>query len=154
MRRGMGDLHPDTTRDRTRVAAYALCRDAHERVLLCHIASSVGAGDLWTLLGGGLDFGESPRAAVVRELAEESGYGGEVELLLDVSDRLFTDVEDADRLHAIRIVYSVRIVGGEPRDEPDGSTDACRWFNLDEARRLRLGELARSAVERLRTGSV
>lgn len=135
--------------DRIRVAAYALCRDATGRILLCHIAPSVGAGDLWTLPGGGLEFGEAPADAVIRELAEETGYAGEVERLLDVSDRLFGDVAEADRLHAIRIVYGVRITGGELRDEPDGSTDTCRWLTLEEARRLHLGELARREIARL-----
>lgn len=137
--------------DRVRVAAYALCQGADGRVLLCHIAPSVGIGDVWTLPGGGLEFGEPPAAAVIRELAEEAGYVGEVEGLLDVCDRLFKDLDGADRLHAVRIVYAVRIVGGELRDEPNGSTDTCGWFTLDEARRLRLGELARGALDRLRT---
>lgn len=137
---------------RTRVAAYAVCRDAAGGVLLCHIAPSVGAGDLWTLPGGGLDFGESPSAAVLRELGEETGYRGEVLGLLDVSDRLFAEVAGADRLHAIRIVYAVRVVDGALRDEPDGSTDTCRWFTLAEAGGLRLGELARRTIEGLGAG--
>jgi ADP-ribose pyrophosphatase YjhB (NUDIX family) len=141
------------SRDRIRVAAYALCRDDEDRLLLCHIAPSVGAGDLWTLPGGGLEFGESPARAVVRELREETGYHGEIVALVDVSDRLFTDlVEDGAtvRMHAIRIVYDVRITGGDLRDEPDGSTDTCRWMTLDQTARLRLAELARHTIERLR----
>ena len=140
--------------DRIRVAAYALCRDDDGRVLLCHIAPSVGAGDLWTLPGGGLEFGEPPATAVLRELAEETGYRGEVVRLIDVSDRLFEDPDPTDggtsRMHAIRIVYEVRIVDGELRDEADGSTDTCRWVTLEEAFGLRLGELARRAVVRAR----
>ncbi len=139
--------------DRIRVAAYALCRDDDGRLLLCHISPAVGAGDLWTLPGGGLEFGEPPAVAVLRELDEETGYRGEVERLVDVNDRLFDD-GDGERMHAVRIVYEVRIVGGELRDEPDGSTDTCRWVTLDEAAGLRLGELARRAVERLRRGPV
>ena len=134
--------------DRVRVAAYARCQDDSGRFLLCHIAPSVGIGDIWTLPGGGLDFGEPPASAVVRELAEETGYVGEVVELHDVSDHLFTETDGRDRLHAIRIVYEVQIVGGELRDEPDGSTDTCRWVTSDEARRMRLGEMARHAVER------
>ena len=137
------------TTERVRVAAYALCRDGDGRVLLCHIAPSVGAGDVWTLPGGGLDFGEAPGAAVLRELEEETGYIGRVARLLDVTDRMFHGVDGADRMHAIRIVYEVDIVDGELRDEPDGSTDTCRWVTVDEARSLRLGELARQTVARL-----
>jgi hypothetical protein len=52
-------------------------------------------------------------------------------------------------MHAIRIVYAVRVVGGSLRDETDGSTDTCRWIEPERAVRLRLGELARRAVSRL-----
>jgi 8-oxo-dGTP diphosphatase len=135
--------------DRVRVAAYALCRDDVGRILLCHISPSVGAGDVWTLPGGGLEFGESPSDAAIRELAEESGYRGEVLGLLDVTDRLFERSDDGTRLHAIRIVYEVRIVDGELRHERDGSTDMCQWVTPDEARRLALGAMAKRAVDRL-----
>ena len=107
-------------------------------------------GDVWTLPGGGLDFGEAPEAAVLRELTEETGYIGELDGLVGVSDRVFNDVDGADRLHAIRILYRVRIVGGQLRDEPDGSTDTCRWVKPREARRMRLGELARYALDLVR----
>ena len=49
-------------------------------------------------------------------------------------------------MHAIRIVYRVRVIGGELRDEVDGSTDTCGWFTLDEAARLNLGGLAQHAL--------
>ena len=81
---------------------------------------------------------------------EETGYTGELEGLVGVIDRLFHDDGAGGRLHAIRILYRVRIVGGELRDEPDGSTDTCRWFAPSEARGLRLGELARYALDHLR----
>lgn len=137
------------TTDRVRVAAYAVVRDDDDRVLLCHIHPSVGVGDVWTLPGGGLDFGEAPAKAALRELEEETGFVGEIERLIEVDDRLFTSTDSGDRMHAIRIVYEVRIVDGALRDETDGSTDTCRWVSPGEARRMRLGELARHAIERL-----
>src|SRR4051812_34234682 len=112
---------PGTRVDRVRVAAYAVVRDEAGRILLCHIAPSIGVGDLWTLPGGGLEFGEAPAAGVLRELTEETGYDGVVETLVDVTDRLFQHVDGADRMHAIRILYRVRLTGGERRDEVDGS---------------------------------
>ena len=135
--------------DRTRVAAYALVRDEAGRVLLCHIAPSVGVGNIWTLPGGGVDFGESPERAVLRELTEETGLTGELHGLREVSDRLFTSPDGGDRLHAIRIVYEVGVDGGDLRDELEGSTDQCRWVELDEAAALPLGELARRTIAAL-----
>ena len=131
---------------RTRVGAYALCLDDAGRILLCRIAPSVAPGEIWTLPGGGLDFGEPPEVAVIRELSEEAGYTGEVVALADVADRVLRDVKEGDRLHAIRIVYRVRITGGELRDEVDGSTDTCAWFTPREAEQLHLGKLARRAL--------
>jgi 8-oxo-dGTP diphosphatase len=142
-----GDAAGVSGTDRTRVAAYAVAHDDAGRILLCHIAPSVGAGDVWTLPGGGVDFGEPPATAVVRELAEETGYRGMVDGLLGVSDRTFRSLDGPGRVHAIRILYRVRITGGELRDEPDGSTDRCAWFDPGEARALHLGELARHALD-------
>ena len=136
--------------DRVRVAAYAIVRDEHDRVLLCHIHPSMGVGDVWTLPGGGLEFGEAPADAALRELEEETGLIGEIERLVEVDDRLYIG-EGGDRMHAIRIVYAVRLVGGSLRDEPDGSTDTCRWMTADEAARLRLGGVARRALQRATT---
>ena len=57
---------------RQRVAAYAvIIRD--DRILLARLAPRISATPLWTLPGGGLDHGEDPRAAVVREVHEETG---------------------------------------------------------------------------------
>jgi 8-oxo-dGTP diphosphatase len=139
--------------DRTRVGAYAICVDDAGRILLCRIAPWVHPRETWTLPGGGVDFGEAPEAAAIRELAEESGYAGEIIDLVDVSDRLFPGPVDGleGRMHAIRVVYRVRITGGELRDEVDGSTDTCAWFTLEEAGRLHLAELARRAVRRVAT---
>jgi len=131
---------------RTRVGAYALCLDEAGRILLCRIAPSVAPGEIWTLPGGGLEFAEPPGVAVVRELAEESGYVGEVVGLLDVSDRLITHERTGDREHAIEIVYRVQVTGGALRDEVDGSTDTCDWFTSSDASRLHLGKFARGAL--------
>ena len=42
-------------------------------VLLCRLAPSARETPLWTLPGGGIEFGEDPRDAVVREVHEETG---------------------------------------------------------------------------------
>jgi 8-oxo-dGTP diphosphatase len=132
-------------RQRTRIAAYGLCHDADRRVLLCRIVERIAPGGVWTLPGGGLEFGESPRDAVLRELTEETGLNGEVVELLDVTDRV-VDQPRGVRMHAIQIVYRVRVLGGELRDEPDGSTDMCAWFTTGDASALRLGVMARRVI--------
>jgi ADP-ribose pyrophosphatase YjhB (NUDIX family) len=135
--------------DRTRVAAYALCVDEAGKILLCRMAPSVVPGDVWTLPGGGIHFGESPETAVIRELDEETGQDGRIVRLVEVSDNLLRLQSRPGTVHAIRIVYEVRVTGGLLRQESEGTTDACSWFTLDEARRLNLNDLAERGLRLL-----
>ena len=137
--------------DRTRVAAYALCIDQGGRILLCRMSPNVVAGEVWTLPGGGIHFGESPETAVLRELGEETGQAGEVIRLVEVSDNLLRIPSRPGAVHAIRIVYEVRVEGGDLREEIEGTSDACSWFLPDEAAALNLNDLARRALDLLAT---
>lgn len=133
----------------TRVAAYALCID-DGRLLLARLAAGELAVGQWTLPGGGLDFGEAPAGAVLRELGEETGLSGEIIGLADVLSWSRRSMQVGDgvdgEFHAIQIVYRVRVTGGALRDEPDGSTDAARWFSREELAGLPLVDLAREGA--------
>lgn len=145
----------DAPRRVTRVAAYAVCTDDERRLLLCRIAPgySVGFDGWWTLPGGGLEHGEDPREGALRELTEETGYVGELDDLLEVDSwhSTFSHPENGEELdwHGIRILYRCRIVGGELRDELDGSTDPCRWFTAAELRDERLVDIAELGAKRI-----
>lgn len=134
---------------RTRVGAYALCVDERERILLARLSAvevDVGA---WTLPGGGLNFGEHPNDAVIRELEEETGLQGEIERVAGVFSHVYRQSRAAGGrdLHFLGILYHVRIIGGELRDEADGSTDTAAWLGREELGDRRLVEIARYGVE-------
>ncbi len=130
-----------------RVAAYAACIDDVGRILLCRLArgSTRDRDGWWTLPGGGIDHGEHPRDAVLRELTEETGLGGEVIGLLDVGSwsavlRAWGELPATD-FHAIQVVYRVAVTGGRLRPELDGTTDECRWVSRAELAALPIVEL-------------
>jgi len=132
---------------RTRIASYTLCLDAEERILLCRIGPGELETGMWTLPGGGLDFGEAPAPAALRELAEEAGLMGEIIDIADVDSQVYGPrAGRPGELHAIRVIYRVLVTGGTLRDEVDGSTDTCAWFPLDQARALPLVDLAEHGI--------
>jgi 8-oxo-dGTP diphosphatase len=116
------------------VAAYAvILRD--DRVLLSRLAPYLAPGERWTLPGGGIDFGEHPRDAVVREVYEETGLHAEVGEHAWIDSALISGGEDGGERHAVRIVYDgwVGADAPEPRViETDGSTVDARWHRLDD----------------------
>ena len=129
----------------TRVAAYAVVLDDDGRLLLCRLSADELYPGWWTLPGGGIDFGEDPRQAALRELTEETGLTGEVVSLAEVESFARPDFADPDgplRFQAIQVIYRVRLTGGALRDETDGSTDRAAWFTRIELDALPLVGLA------------
>lgn len=128
----------------TRIAAYGLVRDA-DRVLLCRISDQVvvGAG-MWTLPGGGLEFGEHPAEGMVREVFEETGLHVRPVRVAEVDS--ISGSLGGGRFHSIRIIYHVELVGGTLTAELDGTTDGCEWFTEAEARELDVVDLVRVAL--------
>ena len=58
------------------MAAYAVIlreRGGRVEILLSRLAPRVSRSELWTLPGGGVDHGEDPRDALIREVQEEAG---------------------------------------------------------------------------------
>ena len=133
---------------RQRVAAYAVilrtpatCADGPAtgdgprgpEILLCRLAPRISRNELWTLPGGGLDHGEDPRDALLREIVEETG----LEAVLGDSARVYSaHLPRASRdgvltdFHALRIVYDawVRADAPQPRVvEVGGSTIEAAW---------------------------
>ena len=107
-----------------------------DRVLLSRLAPYLAPTERWTLPGGGIDFGEHPRDAVVREVYEETGLQAQVGEHAWVDSALILPRADGeDERHALRIVYDgwVGADSPEPRViETDGSTVDARWHRLDD----------------------
>ena len=126
---------------RQRVGAYAVMlreRDGRVEVLLSRLAPRVSRTELWTLPGGGIDHGEDPREAVIREIQEETGLDATVGETAHVysahlprasRDGLLVDA------HAIRIVYNGWVSPDAPTPrviEVDGSTSEAAWKSLED----------------------
>lgn len=120
---------------RQRVAAYAVIVRGGE-ILLARIAPSIAPTEQWTLPGGGIDFGEHPDDAVVREVYEETGLGAEVgePIWIGSAHRTLDTGAEGERgaseMHSVRIVYDAWVAADAPQPrvvEVDGSTVDARW---------------------------
>ena len=130
-----------------RVAAYAVV-EQRGRMLLTHWRRGHLHG--WTLPGGGIESGEDPRNAVVREVFEETGLEARVGKLLGVDSRVMVREEVAEgrdpELHTIRIIYRASVNDGELRHEVGGSSDEARWVPIRELRSLRTLSLVQTGI--------
>jgi 8-oxo-dGTP diphosphatase len=131
--------------ERQRIAAYGVCLDAQDRLLLARAAPWLTLSGRWFLPGGGVDHGEHPTDALRREIKEESGLTVVLGPLLDV----LSDVRvmpDGTTLHTVRMIYRVESWTGSLRAELEGTTDAVQWFPRGELDELPLAHYVREVV--------
>lgn len=88
------------------VAAAVAVRDG--RILLCQRRPGVHNGLKWEFPGGKLEPGETPEAALARELREELGVEAEVGRVLDAVLHRYPDRD------VLLLFYACRIPRGEP----------------------------------------
>src|SRR3954451_6183809 len=122
-----------------RVAAYALAvRDgaAGPELLLTRNSTRGPHPGWWTLPGGGIDHGEEPRDALVREVREETGLACTPGEVLEVGSTRFEGTAPSGRredFHSLQIVFDATVADGEPEVlEVDGTTDAAAWVRVAE----------------------
>lgn len=130
-----------------RVAAYAVI-ERRGKILLTHWRRGYLHG--WTLPGGGLDPGEDPKDAVIREILEETGLNAKIGRLLGVDSRVMVREEvpegTAPELHTIRIVYRATVQDGPLQNEVDGSSDEARWVSLKDVNSLKTLSLVQTGL--------
>ncbi|MEW5873307.1 MAG: NUDIX domain-containing protein [Chloroflexota bacterium] len=99
------------------IGAFAIIFNESGRVLLCHRRDM----DAWNLPGGGVESGELPTEAAVREALEETGLHVAIQRLVGVYGKV-----DKDELV---FAFACQVVGGEITLTDEA--DACCYFDLE-----------------------
>lgn len=142
---------------RQRIGAYAmLTREdrAGIELLLTRIAPTDYGAGMWTLPGGGIDHGEHPDDAVVREVHEETSLRVRIVDLATVANLHVIGRSRAGVLEdfqGVGIIYRVDALEGVDIDhlevlEEDSSTDLVEWVMLDALDGRILTNVARAAL--------
>jgi 8-oxo-dGTP pyrophosphatase MutT (NUDIX family) len=134
---------------RTRLGSYAVILDDANRIVLVRLAPDEVEAGAWTLPGGGVEYGEHPDDAVLREVEEETGLIGRIDAILGIFSKVYQRSRAANGadLHFVGFLYRVTPIGGTLRDEVDGSSDAAAWVAPAELAGVRLVGVARHAIE-------
>lgn len=121
-----------------RLGAYGVALDG-ERMLLTRISPVGYPVGSWTLPGGGVDHGEDPGDAIVREFYEETGLEVLSARLIDVGSIHVVGPGrggvDED-YHGVGLLYAVDVDATIPPvvTEVGGTTDLAAWVPLAEIR--------------------
>ncbi len=124
---------------RQRLAAYGIVL-SDRGVLATQFSDRTAVPGLWGLPGGGVDPGENPSQALVREVAEETAQDLEISHLLDIQTDHWIGrapsgvIED---FHAVRIIYAGRCSHADRPEVHDvgGTTAAASWIALRDWQR-------------------
>lgn len=151
-RRPETDIGPDEIPQlHQRVAAYAVVTSS--RGILGTVCSPrTSAPGIWMLPGGGLDPHESPAAAVLREIHEETGQEVRLDRLLAIQSDHWIGRAPGGALedfHALRIIYSATC---EHPTQPvvhdlAGTTERAAWVSRTRWRALPWTAGARSLLK-------
>ncbi len=118
--------------------------DADERVLLMREKTD----GRWSLPGGWADPGDTPSAAVVREVREETGYGAEVVKLVAVWDRDAQRMTPALPVAVYKLFFLCRPTGEVAAPDELETLDV-GWFGMDALPELSAGRVNRHQLERV-----
>ena len=128
----MDEMIRSTYGQKVRVRVCGLCFRNDSLLMIKH--KGLGKqGILWSPPGGGLAFGESSEACLVREFKEETGLEVEPTQFLFVNEFISKDLQAIELFFSVRIKKGALIKGNDPETSQDHQIiQAVRFVTFEE----------------------
>lgn len=101
-------------------------RDDGRRWVLLIARRNAAGKPQWTLPKGGIEDGETPEEAALREVREETGYTTDIHGELGTIDYWFVWRPDQVRYHKF-VHYYLMVTDGSPPGERDDEAESVEW---------------------------
>jgi 8-oxo-dGTP diphosphatase len=100
----------------------------------------------WSIPGGRVEWGETLRDAILREIKEETGLTVEILAPIETCDAVTRDETGAVLRHYVLVDYTVRALGGELRAGSDA--EDARWVPFEALSGYTLWSETRRIIEK------
>ena len=131
------DQYPFTYIDHDRLVARGILLNDNNEIALIHICRNdlFGEAEYYETPGGGVDEGETPMQAVIREIHEEVGVHAEVIKTLSIIDDYYNKIHRHNINHYF--LCRVKLYGHTHRlDYENKWFKEIKWVSIDEAIKL------------------
>ncbi len=93
--------------DKQTPVVLAVIRNTKNQVLIAKRKDedTIGAHDMWELVGGKIEFGETPEQALIREVKEETGLDVKITRLIPIVKSQVWEKKNGDKTQVILISY-------------------------------------------------
>lgn len=85
----------------------------------------------WDLLGGFLEYDETPQKCAKREVKEETGLKIEIEQFLGFYPDRYFDSGNQIELSVLTIGYKAALINNNPSLKPQDDVEKLKWFDLN-----------------------
>lgn len=119
--------------------------DAGELLLIKRGPLAKNEKDCWALPGGGVEYGETLRDALCREIREELGMEITVGKEIGAFDHIYPELGQ----HWVAVIFEALITSGTPRICEPGKHSEVAWFALN-ALPAPIAKMSGPAIQRVR----
>ncbi len=100
----------------------------------------------WEIPGGSVEFGETFKQAIIREIKEELDIEIEVLELLGLTDHIILE----EKQHWVAPTYICKIIKGKPKILEKDKCEEFDWFTIKEAEKLELSIVTKHDLAELK----